>query len=39
MFYIPLTSKEGLENQRIVIQKHARIQCNESARGDLNAIS
>ena len=35
MFYIPLTSKEGLENQRIVIQKHARIQCNESAKEEI----
>ena len=35
MFYIPLTSKEGLENQRIAVQKYARIQCNESAKEEI----
>ena len=29
---VPLTSKVGVENQRMVINKHARIQCNESAK-------
>ena len=35
LFYVPLTSEEGLENQRIAIQKHARIKCNESAKKEI----